>query len=145
MIYDAAAAFCCSYGLQIIRIKSVWEEQCLAEYFSVSAYCHFLLVFFTFSNANLNLRLFFSAYGSLMYSWVYASKWATPDGRSIWCNTGEYFRSNISLNPPPLGDTSPNNHLYGVGMGNNGMGNLKTFIYNNYNPTSGLRFLCEEP
>jgi hypothetical protein len=147
MIYDAAAAFCCSFGLQIIRIKSVWEEKCLAEYFSVSAYCHFLLVFFFhFFLRLLELAfIFFADYASLMFSWVYASKWATPDGRSIWCNTGEYFCTNISLNPPPYGNTNPFAHIYAVSMGNNGMGNLKTFGYLNYNPTSGFRFLCEEP
>jgi hypothetical protein len=80
---------------------------------------------------------------SFMYSWVYASKWATPDGRSLWCNTGEYFRTNISLYPPPYGDPNPFNHLYAVGMGNNM--NVKSFVYNARNPTSIGRVLCEEP
>jgi hypothetical protein len=39
MEYDPAAAFCCSFGLQMIRIKSVWEEQCLADFYYIRACC----------------------------------------------------------------------------------------------------------
>jgi hypothetical protein len=140
MKYDLAAAFCCSFGLQMIWIKSVWEEKCLADFFYIRACCQLLLYY---GSVMESCDEFSTEYPiAFMYSWVYASKWATPDGRSIWCNTGEYFRTNISLNPPPYGDPNPFNHLFAVGMGNNM--NVKSFVYNARNPTSIAKVLCEE-
>jgi hypothetical protein len=36
--YDKAAAFCCSFGLQMIVIETVWKEKCLTDFFSASTY-----------------------------------------------------------------------------------------------------------